>query len=275
MSADTMAAIAVEEADAMAVDDPVGSADQPAADPSILSPAELEALGIKTQDEVQTDAWARCLLLGAMKIGKTTSLLTTAPGPILVLNCDGQSATVPAARMGGKFLQLDIRTRSDLQRHTATACALAEKGQVRTIILDTVTLLADNIVKELKPILGGDKNKYAIWDELKIRLQTNIQKLLYAYAHVFIVAHLDPRSVDLDNCVAGILPMIPGDTKTWLPSTISDWVLCESDYDDAKAPVKYLVGPQKYWTHSGRNIKRSVIIPADVKLLLAEFGINP
>jgi hypothetical protein len=58
-----------------------------------------------------------------------------------------------------------------------------------------------------------------------------------------------------------------------LPALLDDWIMLE--VDPASGKRNFLLGPQKNWTASGRNIKRSCVIEADVKLLFKELGINP
>ncbi len=217
--------------------------------------------GVMTGDEAADESFARVLLLGPMKQGKTTALLTTSPGPILVINCDGVGATKYPKSQGAKFYQIDVRTRKQWISACKKAVALAAEGKIKTIVVDTITLLGDEILEELKIVDGYDK-----WAELADSITTGCRQLFGASAHLFIVAHMDPR----EDEVAGIMPLIPGKTKVWLPSKVADWVLfCVDDTGQRK----FLVGAQGKWSHSGRNVKRSVTINADVRDLLAELEI--
>jgi hypothetical protein len=229
---------------------------------------ELTALppldGVMTGDDAADEAFARVLLLGAMKVGKTTAVLSTSPGPVLVINCDGTGATKYPKTRGAQFYQLDVKSRKSWLAASAKAVALAKAGSVKTIVVDTVTLLSDEILSELK-ILNFQGHE--LWNEVADVLKTGFRKLFEADAHLIVVAHMDPR----EDEVSGIMPLIPGQTKVWLPARVADWVL----FDTSEGKRQFLLGPQKSWSHSGRNIKRSVAIDADVGVLFEELGITP
>src|SRR5688572_8736466 len=154
-----------------------------------LTAAELEKLGIMSSDEVQAEAFARILIVGAMKVGKTTAVAETAPGPILIGNCDGTAATVFPASRGAKFLEMPIKNRASWRKFVDTAVKLANDGKIRTIMVDTITLLADSIAGECESTLTG----FDIWSELEKQLKAGLRRLLDAPAHVFLLAHIDPR----------------------------------------------------------------------------------
>lgn len=227
-------------------------------------PTEAPAVpdGFHAQDAMLEDTYARILLLGAMKVGKTTAVLSTSPGPVAVLNCDGVGATKYPATQGAKFMQIDVRSRATWAKGCASAVKAAKAGQIKTIVVDTVTLLGDEILDELKLL---NFQGFDLWNELADSLKSGLRKLLDAPAHLIVIAHMDPR----EDEVSGIMPLIPGGTKVWLPSKVADWVLF--DYADGKR--QFLLGPQKMWSHSGRNIKKSEAIEADVCEMFARMGI--
>jgi hypothetical protein len=165
---------------------------------------------------------------------------------------------------GAKFYQLDVGSRRTWDAASKKAVALAKAGQIKTIVVDTATLLADEIVAELKIL---QFQGFDLWGELGDSLKTGFRRLFDAEAHLIVIAHMDPR----DDEVAGIMPLIPSSIKVWLPSKVADWVL----FDASEGKRQFLLGPQKSWSHSGRNIKRSVSIDADVGVMLEELGITP
>lgn len=235
-----------------------------------MSESDLASYGFVNSADIQAEAYARVLLIGAMKVGKTTAILETAPGPIAVLNCDGVAATLFPAKRGAKFEELQVRNNAGWQKGVDAAIKAAKDGKVKTIVLDTVTLLADSLHREF----NRTKQGFEIYAALETSLKDGLSKLLDAPAHVFVVAHMDPKGED-GSSNAGILPLIKGKaTAVWVPSKISDWILFENDPMN-KEPRRFLVGPQKYWNHSGRRITRSVEIKADVMQLFGELGITP
>lgn len=229
-----------------------------------VAPLNLDELGIYDQDTAAESAFARVLLIGPAKAGKTTCLALGAPKP-LILNCDGANATKGAANQGAKFAALDVTNRVTWKKACATATKLAGEGHFRTIIVDTVSLLCDNLLDEISQELSG----WDVWTELNNVVIRGVKQLLRAEAHVFIVSHMQP---DHDKA-AGIMPAIGGKLKVRLPALVDDWVQLHVDAD--RNARTFLLGPQKSWTHSGRNVKRTCEIEATVPALFAELGIRP
>jgi hypothetical protein len=231
-----------------------------------LSPEKLKAVGAYTHTEAKANAFARVLLLGPAKGGKTTVLTKTAPGPRLVLNCDGDGAVMGAVNQGAEFIALDVSNRVSLKQATRTACELADTGEIRSIILDSASLLCDFLLDDIGVLLDGwDK-----WNELEAAMMGACKQLISSPAHLFVTAHMTAGS----DTSEGILPAIGGKTKWKLPALLDDWVLL--DVDPERNPERmFLLGPQRAWTHSGRNVRRTCAIDADCNELLAELGITP
>jgi hypothetical protein len=224
-----------------------------------------ERLGIMTQDEAVENAFARILLLGPAKAGKTTCVAGTAPKP-LILNCDGQSATKGAKLVyDAEFDVLDVTSRKSLEFACSAAEQMVAAGLTRTVILDTATLLADTLLDEISVTLTG----WDVWTELNNCVVRAVKRLAKLEAHLFVVAHMDPSK----DPAEGIMPAIGGKLKTRLPAMLDDWILL--DVDPERTPQRqFLLGPQKHWTRSGRNIRRSCAVEATVPKLFAELGIT-
>lgn len=222
------------------------------------------ALEVYDETTIAENAFARILLLGPAKAGKTTCITTTAPLPF-VINCDGASATKGAAALGGKFKAVNVESKADWQAACAMAVKLADQGEIKTVVVDTISLLSDTILEDLKLQFTG----WDLWRELEASLMRGIKQLMQAPAHLFINAHMSP---DFDAS-AGTLPSIGGKAKIKIPALLDDWVLL--DVEGGRKPHErvFLLGPQKTWNHSGRNIKRTTQCEATVPALFAELGI--
>ena len=207
----------------------------------------------------------RALLIGPPKSGKTCSVLTSAPKPFLI-NGDGHSATRGAINLGAKFTAVDVTSCSEWRQACQLAADYVKEERARTIVVDTITLLADTLHDDI--VKGGAKN-YDIWTKQADELMGGYRFLAELPAHLIYIAHM---KVDSDM-VAGILPLIGGMTKQRLPGIIDDWILFECDPSSGQR--SYLLGPQKSWGASGRNIQRTCKIPANVPALLKELGLNP
>jgi hypothetical protein len=249
--------------------DPAGQdSHQEQVNATAASAALRAKFGVLTQDEAKDNAFARILLLGPAKAGKTTCIAGTAPKP-LVINCDGLSATKGArlVHKQSRFLVAEAQSRAGLINAVKAAEALVAAGDVRTVILDTATLLVDNILDEVTKagFEGWDR-----WEELEKAVMGSVKKLASLEAHLFVISHMDPTK----DPAQGILPTIGGKLKTRLPAMLDDWILL--DVDPERNPERvFLLGPQKTWTHSGRNIRRRCMVEADVEALFEELEITP
>lgn len=230
-----------------------------------MAELDLAALGVYNHDEAKANAFARVLLIGPAKAGKTTCVAKTAPKP-LIINCDGDTATTGASNQGAQFQAIDVDGVASWRRAIQTAGKMVEAEVTRTIMVDTVSLLAKALERALKQRYEG----WDVWRHLENELVTGFLALRELNAHLFMIAHMDPR----EDTAAGILPFIGGQSKVWLPGVIDDWIMLEVD-PDRNPPRQFLLGPQKKWTHSGRSVRKVTAIDADVMLLFKELGIHP
>jgi len=229
-------------------------------------------------DEAQKNAFARVLLLGPPKCGKTVACSTTSPRPVDVINCDGKYAIAPVPLYGkfesGDFEAMNVRCNAEWQAACREEHARACKGEVRTIVVDSLTLLADSILDEARQARPGAKLDFDGWSLYADAVmghegRSGLRLLLDAPAHLIITAHMAP----VGDYVAGILPAIPGRViPNKLPGLIDDWILFECTTSGER---RFVLGPQDNWNHSGRNIRKVTKIAADVNLLLKELGIDP
>lgn len=189
----------------------------------------------------------------------------------MIINCDGRDAVIgAAAQMNEEQLDSTLianaRTITQWDEARREALKLSKEGKVRSVLVDTASLLSDTVVSELKVTLDGFK----LWDEAKNIIYGGIDELAEnLQAHLFVNCHIDALSGD--DAPAGILPMIAGSSKRWIPAAMSDIVYLDAGTDGSR---KFLLGPQKFWPFQGRNMKRTMAIGADVRIMLKEFGIK-
>lgn len=230
-----------------------------------MSPEEIAKLGVMTESEAAENAYARILVLGPAKAGKTTCLLASAP-KALHINCDGQSASKGAKSLGAHFLTIDAFTPAQFKAALSAAEKLVASGDVKTIVLDTLTLLCDNVIDilDLQGLSGFD-----LWNEVADILVGGVKRLAKLDAHLFVVAHMSPEQ----DPAAGIMPAVKGASKVRIPALLDDWILL--DVEPGRKPERqFLLGPQKTWSHSGRNVRRSVAVDANVPALFEELGLK-
>lgn len=225
------------------------------------------ALEIYSDDDLQECAFARVLLTGDAKAGKTTLVGTTAPGPILFLNCDGMGAPIAAKRHGGKFMVVDIGGIEQLQEAVQLACTMAAKGEVRTVVLDTITLLVNVVLlTQLRHRYRNEKDVgFIVYRETGLAVIAALQKLINMPAHLFVLAHYDTKD--------GLITL-EGKLKKDVPGLVHDRI--HLTFDPKKDPTRQLlIGPTASGLSGGRNSDESKTIAADIKLLLGELGISP
>jgi hypothetical protein len=214
------------------------------------------------ENELQASAFGRVIVTGPRKMGKTTALLTTAPGPIAVLNCDGEGAPIAAKRFGAKDLKIVDVTSPDLWRKAVDgAIKLADKGEVRSIVVDTFTLLVNNVLT-----LAHNKRYegFEIWRNVLDDGIRGLTKLSYAQAHVFIVCH--------HNLEDGQL-LLNGALKEQVPSMMHDIV--QFEFRAAKEPRRvFHIGPDAAGMTGSRLCDENKTIPANAEQLLCELGYN-
>lgn len=225
------------------------------------------ALEIYDQETSVEDTWARVMLLGPPRVGKTTSILTTAPGPIFAINCDGRSSLTFPREEGAKFMAVDCETAAHMIEAARLACKLAAEGKIRTVVFDTITIAVDNMQEEFSRRLEGRE----LWAEILATGMRLIRQLTQVDAHLFVIGHL--LQGDYADTV-GLVPAIGGQLKAKVPARLNDWVLF--DHVPGRNPERqYLLGDQTKWSAAGRNIRRSIALPADVNALFEELGIKP
>ena len=233
-----------------------------------MTPEQLAAAGVKPKAQVQAEGHARILVLSAPKCGKTTALVGTAPRPLHV-NCDGKSASLGAMAVypGQDFLEYDCFTtvRKSLKALPKVAGELVKAGDVQSIILDSITLLHEKLGNEISVTLQN----YDYWDALADELNGAVEALCRLPAHLFITGHLVAQKED---AAVGTLPYVQGRSKAIIPASINDWV--RLDLDMATGKRQFVLGPQKDWSHSGRNIKKSCVTDATVPAMFAELGLK-
>jgi len=220
------------------------------------------ALDLYSSDELAESAHARVLLTGDPKAGKTTAVLTTAPTPMLVLNCDKPGAPMAAKRHGGKFDVLDVETSGIWREAVRFAITKANEGAYRTIVVDTITMLINNcLALEMKRKFTG----YDIWREVHAAAMQSLNDLLGAPAHIFLLAHYEVKDGQIT---------VQGGMKTDIPALVHDRV--HLTYKPKQEPPRqFLVGPDAAGLSGGRHSDESKSIAADVGALLKELGITP
>lgn len=227
---------------------------------------DFSTIGAYTAGEIKETAFARVLLVGPPKAGKTTALLT-APKPF-VINCDGQNAMLGAVYHSGaedSVPILDVYSIQTWKSAVQAAKKVVAAGACKTIIVDTITLLADNVLDELK---AKKFDGFTLWNEFDSVMRIQLKQLLALDAHVFLVSHVDGGHDDAE----GIMPLYPGSGKRKIAGLVDNWVLM--DILPGRKPMRqFVLSPQPGWHGSCRNINRTDTCEATVPALFQALGI--
>ena len=117
----------------------------------------LDRMGASSLAEAADDAWARVLIMGPAKGGKTVACALTAPPPVLILNCDRMGAAAGAVSLAAEYKRdpqkdvfvVDVVGVDHWLKSAERAVEAARDGLVRTVVVDTVTFLVDQVVREI------------------------------------------------------------------------------------------------------------------------------
>lgn len=226
------------------------------------SSVDLEALGIYRTKSLKSSGKARVILVGRPKIGKTVAL-ASAPDA-LFLNADGSDAMTPVDTLTSHDpLVFDVRSPKTFEQGIAHAEKLVKAGVVRSVVLDTLTLLADNVLDVLRQqgFQGFD-----LWREFDSVMRGGLKRLTSLDAHVFMSCHI---AFD-DECGEGLVPMYPGQGRRKIMALFNDFVLMSLENERRV----FVLGPQGQWRGDGRNIRKKHMIDASVPKLLEELGLT-
>jgi hypothetical protein len=217
---------------------------------------------------------AKILLMGASKSGKSVAAVSSSPGPVFVINAEpGGLASV--AGLGAKFSYEEVWDWESWQSvyKELKKDVEASKPKYRTVVLDSITRLGWLFQVECEKKFSG----YDTWRNFMARLIDGcIENVLALPCHVVAIAHVDP-GMKGDGSL-GILPAISGQGATHIPAMFQDTVWLETtapqkESDETKR--EFLCGPQGSWKHSGRSIRGSSRINADITAFMKKFGIKP
>lgn len=228
------------------------------------------AIEIYSEGDVESVDYARVLLMGPAKSGKTVCAVATAPRPVFVINGDGAGALTSATRHGAKFTAIDANSLGEYKSAVKFIGKEARKGKVGTVVVDTLTLLQRRCKDDLqRQGLEG----YDLWRELLDSFSGTTRTLLNSPAHVIVTAHVGKH--DVSSGSLGTLPAIEGQFAGQAPGLFADIVWLETSISSKSGEVRrqILVGPQGQWVHACRNADGSHAIDANITTLLETLGI--
>lgn len=232
--------------------------------------AQLEDGGLPpgwlTEEEVQAQSTWRGLVTGKSGCGKTTSVLLTCPKPAAVLNCDGPGQADPAIRNGAKQLYIrNIVSKDDWLREVDVAIRLAEMGRVRSIVVDTATMLINQILLLDYARREGLGDTFKLYRWMQVNGIDGLRAIMSQdKAHVFVIAHNKRAEGELE---------VEGALKATLPAMFSERL--HLVYDKKRDPQRiFQVGNSSDAFSKSRAINSYHEVPADIGEVLELLGMK-
>lgn len=225
----------------------------------------------KSSADVPHDPLLRMVILGAPRSGKTYTVLTTCPSPAYVIECDGaETAVKEAARAGAVFTYDMVASGAQLEAAVRHAKAEAAAGKLQTVVLDTLSNLAQIIEEEE---LSKSKEAFRAYPAYGRRLRHLIRTLFALPCHVVITSHFrDPGpGIDGDPKVGrGIFPLLAGDAKESVSALCHDVVFLELLKDGSR---RFLANPLGVWGAGSKSVLGTdVAIPPTIPALLEHIN---
>lgn len=224
---------------------------------------------VYTQTDVEANGFGKILLMGAQKVGKTRAVVSTAPRPVFVINGDGQDALVPAVNAGAEFASADPRTFEEYLDVCSWAAEQADKGNIRTVVVDTINQLHRRLVDDTRESLGGvDKQA---WGRILTQSTRGIQYLLDAPCHLIIIGYDDVSE-------SGSTLALQGQFGRFITAMTNEWVKFTIGLNKQKNVVRgFQVGAGDTFMHGSRSLKGADCVNTrpDVVELLGVLGIKP
>lgn len=224
----------------------------------------------------------RLLVLGPAKVGKTQTIISTAPKPVYVILSDDEAALRPAARVvGPKDFAYDevnaasgIRLLQQAEAAWKEASEGAKAGRYKTIVWDTLTSFATYLINaELLASTNekGNEIPQTAYPNYSRRLLNYIGRLVSSAvpAHVVVLCHDMKESKELPGQMAksgqGIVPGIEGSVRAQIARYFQDVVYLEKRKSGADAEARVFVcNIEGVYGVGCRNLPGYEVIPADV-----------
>lgn len=185
---------------------------------------------------VESSSYLRLLVMGAPKSGKTQTCISTAPGPVYVINSDDAFSLKPAARVCDFTYDLALgRDAQGIESCLHEARVGVKEGRYKTIVWDTMTRYSDRIQEVFADATrnaAGEPDGRRYWPQYKKHMHNIVDRLFTLKAHVIVMAHFieNPGALiegQVKKAGEGVLPGLAGQARTSIPAEFQDIVFLE------------------------------------------------
>lgn len=232
--------------------------------------------------EIEASAYARILVMGAPKSGKSVTVGKSAPGPVYIINSDDQFSLRPLLDFTRDFEYDFISGENPQAMITAiTAAHLKikkdpEETRYKTVIWDTITKYvwrAEDVYAKASMGAKGEPDGRRYHPLLRKHVH-NILDLLFALpCHVIVNTHwaeVGGALIDeqLEKKGEGVAPMLPGQLRVTVPAAFQDVIFLEKP---AKGDRVFITSSSGVWGPGCRSLPGVSSMPADISLLWAKM----
>jgi len=262
----------------------------PAASPA--KPALPPRLVAMKASDMTGPVFLRLLVMGWQKIGKSCCVISTAPGPVYVINTDQPTSLEPVLDFNRDFLHNYVKSSMEMNDALEVARQLVKSGEVQTVVWDTMSGYSPVVEAEaFKATLtkAGNEDGRKASPLYRKLMRATVRRLFNLKAHVVVITHyLDTGSSDeeepqkdengktikkIGKNGPGIVPMLYGAFRAEVGTMFDDVVFMEKQITGPSTEDRFFVtGLDGVYGPGCRSLTGNMAIPANVSnfLKLAE-----
>lgn len=222
----------------------------------------------------------RLLVMGPPKIGKSVTVLGTCPQPAYCINADQDSALdhVTAIYPKARFAQerKPVHTIDQMEHGLYVAKKMAQAGEIKTIVLDTLSGFSAHLLKECEEMNPDGRKYYPAYTNYIINLCSRVCNMP---AHVIVTSHyIDAtaeESAEVGKVGPGVVPLLATKAaRMRVGAEFDDVIFMENRKGHGRV---FMTDIEGMWGPGGRNIHGAKVngIKGNVRALMREMGMLP
>jgi hypothetical protein len=236
------------------------------------------AIEVVPASSVGANRFLRMLLLGSAGVGKTSTVLMTAPKPIYVINSDRKTSLNPGTelclenKISLNWSSSLVQSADAMEAAIKTARALVKEKGVKTVVWDTMSGYSKFLLDQCKKASltsSGKEDGRKYWPEYAKRLEGVVDRLHLLEAHVIVCSHWEDSATYEDDgdekkipkFGEGIVPMLGGASRKRAGQWFEDVVFMQKMKGGERVFKTDIEG---VWGPSTKSLPGVQEVPADV-----------
>jgi len=229
----------------------------------------------RPSSEVEATAFLNLLVLGTAKAGKTCTVISTAPGPVYVINSDSPTSLRPVLEFTDDFefdLCLGDNLR-DIEKCIHSAREGVKAGKYKTVVWDTITKYcrrAEQIFEAADAAANrsGEANGMKYIPKFQRHIHNVLDRLFTIPCHVIVNSHwINDEGRQIEGQAPkkgeGIVPMLPGKLRLSIPGEFEDVIFLENK----RGKREFITSDSGVFGSGGRNLPNVEVFPGDISAL--------